>query len=125
MNQATLHELRAAWLAAKAAETAAIEERRSIEDAMLVHFTSKTEGTVTDKDSGVSVTYKVTRKVDSAGLQEAWETLNENAQRAFTWKADTNTRHLKALADLDPASYALVADYITVTPARAAISIKE
>lgn len=125
MKPATLHELRASWLAAKAAETAAIEERRSIEDAMLAHFTSKTEGTVTDKETGISVTYKVTRKVDSSALQEGWAALNENAQRAFTWKADTNTRHLKALADLDPASYALVADFITVTPARAAISIKE
>jgi hypothetical protein len=50
---ATLHELRCAWQEAKALEAKAAQERRAIEDAILALLPSKTEGTVTDKDSGI------------------------------------------------------------------------
>lgn len=125
MTPATLHELRAAWQAAKARETEAVIERRTIEDAMLALLPTKLEGTVTDQDSGVSATFKITRKVDSDALQAAWTSLNANAQRAFKWKADIDTRQLKALQDLDAPSYSAIAPFITAAPAKPAISIKD
>lgn len=124
MTPATLHELRCAWMAAKALEAKAAQERRAIEDAILAMLPSKAEGTVTDKDSGVSATFKVNRKVDSDALQLAWPSLNTNAQRAFKWKAEIDARQLKALQELDAPTYAAIAPLITATPAKPAISIK-
>ena len=124
MKQATLQELRCAWQAAKALEAKAAQERRAIEDAILAMLPSKAEGTVTDKDSGISVAFKVNRKVDSDALQLAWPSLNTNAQRAFRWKAEIDARQLKALQELDAQTYASIATLITATPAKPAISIK-
>lgn len=124
MKQATLHELRCAWQEAKALEAKAAQERRAIEDAILALLPSKTEGTVTDKDSGISVAFKVNRKVDSDALQLAWPSLGANAQRAFKWRAEIDARQLKALQELDATAYSSIAPIITATPAKPAISIK-
>jgi hypothetical protein len=125
MQPATLAELKAAWLAAKDQEHAATEERRLIEEAMLAYLPSKREGTVTDKDHGITVTYKLTRKVDTDALQRAWEGLDKNAQSAFRWKADVDTRQLKAISELDQDAFILVSHFITTSPAKPAISIKD
>ncbi len=129
MNAPTtpLAVLKTAWLAAKAAEAVATERRREIEDAILTHFpTDKTEGSITDKDAGVTCTYKLTRKVaDSDTLAGEWMQLSKNAQSAFRWKAEVDTKQFKALQDLDPEGFAQVAQYVTTTPAKATISIKE
>lgn len=124
MKPATLAELKTAWLAAKAAEAAAQQERRAIEDAMLAMLPSKTEGTVTDKDSGITAAFKVTRKVDTQALQARWATLPGRAQEAFTWKAEASAKQLKALAEFDEASYQAASEFITTTPARPVISVK-
>jgi hypothetical protein len=125
MQPATLHELKAAWLAAKQQELQATEERRAIEDAMLVLLPAKAEGTVTDKEAGISVSFKVTRKVDTEALQRQWVNLTENAQAAFKWKAEVDTRQLKALHDFDEAAYAFITQFITTSPAKPAFSIKD
>lgn len=124
MKPATLAELKTAWLAAKAAEAAAQQERRAIEDAMLAMLPSKTEGTVTDKDSGITAAFKVTRKVDTQALQARWATLPGRAQEAFTWKAEVSTSKLKTLADFDEAAHRAASEFITTTPAKPAISVK-
>lgn len=126
MNPATMAELRTAWLAAKEAETLANAERRAIEDAIvsLMPGTGH-EGTVTDKEHGVSVTYKATRKADTERLQDHWLELPCNVRAAFRWKADVDTKHLRALQELDATGYAAAAAFITTTPAKPAISIKE
>lgn len=121
----TLQELKALWLAAKAAEAAANAERLAVEVAMLALLPSKLEGTVSDKASGVSATFKVTRKADTTALQADWTGLPPNVQSAFTWKADVSARQLNGLQELDPAAYLLAAKYLTATPAKPSISIKE
>ena len=128
MNAPTpLAVLKAALIRAKADESQATEVRRAIEDQILAHFPSdKLEGSVTDKDAGVSVTFKVTRKVtDSDQLGGEWMQLSKNAQSAFTWKAEVNTKQFKALQDLDPSAFSTVAKYVTTSPAKPAVSIKE
>lgn len=126
MNHATLAELRAAWLAAKEAEARANAERRAIEDAIIALMPAgASEGTVTDKEHGVSVTYKAIRKADTERLQEHWMELPDNVRAAFRWKADVDTKHLRALHDLDATGYAAAAAYITTTPAKPAITIKD
>jgi hypothetical protein len=125
MQPATLAELRAAWLAAKQQEHAAAEERRLIEEAMLAHLPNKREGIVTDKDHGITVTFKLNRKVDTEALQAKWHQLTENAQRAFRWKAEVDMRQLKAISDLDEAASAYISQFITTSPAKPAFSIKD
>ncbi|MDV7392198.1 hypothetical protein RZS08_12615, partial [Arthrospira platensis SPKY1] len=105
MTPATLAELKTAWLAAKEAETKAQEERRAIEVSILALMPKKPEGTVTDKDAGVSVTYKVSRTVDTAAVQRDWDSLPEHATKALRWKAELDTKAFKALADFDEPSF--------------------
>jgi hypothetical protein len=119
---ATLQQLKAAWLAAKQAERAAAEERLAIEQAIVALLPSDSEGTVKDEESGVTVTYRYTRKVDTAAVQADWMRLPEKVQAAFRWSADVDTRRLK---DLDPESFAIAAKYITTTPAKPTISLKD
>lgn len=125
MQHATLNELKAAWLAAKAAERAANEERLAVEAAILALMPEKTEGTVSDESTGISVAYKVTRKVSTDDLQNDWMHLSQTVQSAFTWKADVSAKQIKAIQELDPAAFAVAAKYITSTPAKPAITIKE
>lgn len=125
MNRANLQELKTAWLAAKAAEKAANEERLAVEQAILALMPEQTEGTVTDKDTGISVAFKVTRKVSTEALQNDWMHLSQTVQSAFTWKADVSAKQIKAIQELDPAAFAVAAKYVTSTPAKPSISIKE
>lgn len=124
---APLAVLKAAWLAAKAQETQATEHRRQVEEQILAHFPAdKTEGSIADKDAGITVTYKLTRKVaDSDALGGEWMQLSRNAQSAFRWKADIDTKQFKALQDLDPEGFAQIAKYVTTTPAKPTVTIKE
>ena len=115
-----LEELKTAWRAAKAAEDAANAERLQIEAAIVALMPSKLEGSVSEH--GVSVTYKVTRKVDAVSLQNDWHTLPESVQQAFAWKPSVDTRHLRALEGYDLTT---AQRFFTTTPAKPAISIKD
>jgi hypothetical protein len=125
MNHATLNELKTAWLAAKAAEKAANEERLAIEAAILALMPEQTEGTVTDEETGVTVQFKVTRSVDTDTLQVDWTRLPRNVQDAFRWKADLDTKQFKAIQKLDPQAFTTLSHYVTSKPAKPSIAIKE
>ena len=115
-----LEELKTAWRAAKAAEDAANAERLQIEAAIVALMPSKLEGSVSEH--GVSVTYKVTRKVDAVALQNDWHTLPESVQQAFAWKPSVDARHLRALEGYDLTT---AQRFFTTTPAKPAIAIKD
>ena len=119
-TQINLEELKTAWRAAKAAEDAANAERLRVEAAIVAMMPSKLEGSVTE--AGVTVTFKVTRKVDAVALQSDWHTLPESVQQAFAWKPSVDTRHLRALEGYDLTT---AQRFFTTTPAKPAISIKD
>lgn len=124
--QADLHTLKAMWATFKQLENGAKNDRLKVEEQILAHFpTDKLEGSVTDADAGVTVTFKVTRKVDTEALQSDWNKLPEQAQAAFKWSADVDTKAFKALADLDSTTHSAVCAYITTTPAKPSITTKE
>lgn len=125
MQTATLAELKTAWQAAKAAETKAQTERRAIEESILALMPKKPEGTVTDKDAGLSVTFKVNRTIDTAAVQRDWDKLPEPATKAIRWKAELDTKAFKALADFDSGSYQALIQYVTTKDAKPSIDIKE
>ena len=110
---------------AKQAEAAARDTRIAIEEEILAHFEAPVTGEGSKTEVRVTVAWKVTRKVDTDALQAAWTTLPANAQKAFRWKADTDLKQLRALQDLDMAGYGAAAKFITTTPAKPAITLKE
>lgn len=121
----TLQELAVKRLAAKAAEEAAVAERRrlDLEIALLLQDPNKPEGTVTQKPEGfkVSVTYGINRKVDTAALQVAWNTLPKPVQDAVRWKAEVSATGLKALA----ADEALIlSKFVTAKPASPEVKVE-
>jgi len=125
VDNVDINALKGMWLAHKREEDNAKALRLEVETAILTHFPQdKTEGSIVDADHGIKVTYKVTRKVDSAKVQNAWNYMSANAQKAFNVKFDLDTRQFKALADLDPATFAAIAPFVTTTPAKASIEIK-
>lgn len=110
---------------AKAAENAAKDARIVIEEEILAHFLPPETGEGTKTEGVLSVAWKVTRKVDTDALQSAWPSMGPNAQKAFRWKADVDLKQLRALSDLDADSYSAAAKFITTTPAKPAITLKE
>ena len=113
--------------AAKQMEDSAAAQRLDIEKQILLHYADqeKTDGSITDKDNGITISYGVTRKVNTDALREAWATLSENMQKAFTWEAKVVTKTLKAIQDLDPRAYAQLSNFITTTPKKTSIQLKE
>lgn len=97
----TLSELIADRIAAKRAEDEAIDTRRAI-DAQLADLLAdplKLEGAVSKKegDYKVTVTYVISRKVNSDALQDAWGSLTPAQKEAFKWGADARAGELKKL----------------------------
>ncbi len=123
MKPLTLSELVAAWRAAKAAEAAAQAERLRIEEAIVNMVPRKDEGTVTVEN--VSVNFKVTRSVDTEALRQAWSALPASAQSLFRWKAEIDTKAMRAAQEFAPDAYKAAAQFITAKPAKPSITIKE
>ena len=78
------------------------------------------EGSVSHE--GVTVTYKLTRKCDTEKLQEDWMQLTPSVQAAFKWSASVDTKSLRAL---DSESTTAAQIYITTTPAKPSIQLKD
>ena len=109
---------------AKHQEAAARDTRLAIEEEILAHFEAPPTGEGTKTEGRVSVAWKVTRKVDTA-LADHWAELGKNAQQAFKWKPDIDLKALRALQQMDADGYAQAAKFITTTPAKPAITLKE
>jgi hypothetical protein len=123
----TLDTLAAAWIQAKASEERARQQRIDIEQSIASLLPAKDEGTVSQTAGAlaVSITYKLTRKVDADALKAAWQTLPPTVQAAFTWKPDLSLSQLRALEKAAPLDYAKALHFITTTPAKPSVSIKE
>jgi hypothetical protein len=125
MQSVTLSELIAARIAAKRIEDEAIAERRLIDKqiADLLRDPNKPEGSISQRTEGckVTVTYAVTRKVDTDALTKAWDTLSAATTNAFKWKADVSVSELRKLA---PADAAAAAVFITSKEGSPSITIE-
>lgn len=96
----TIQDLVAARIAAKREEDVAVAKRRELDEQISLQLsTGKAEGTesmkLPDIGAKVTVTYKVTRKVDTEALQNGWEFLSEDQQAAFKWSADVSVSALR------------------------------
>ena len=96
----TIQDLVTARIAAKRLEDEAAQKRRDIDEQISLQLSKgKAEGTesmkLPDIGAKVTVTYKVTRKVDTEALQERWEYLSEEQRAAFKWSADISVTALR------------------------------
>lgn len=125
MQAVTLTELIAARIAAKRAEDAAVAERRKLDAdiAALMKDANKPEGSISEKagDWKVTVTYKLSRKVDTAKLQDDWAKLPIDVQAAFKWAADVSVTELRKLEDR---STLIASKYFETKEASPSIEIK-
>lgn len=124
----TVHAARIAaliddWRLAKRAEEEARERRYAVEASLCDELPLAGEGTRSEKFGAakVSITYAITRSVDTPALQLAWTGLTEAQQAAFRWKADVR---LKELRELDLPEQSVLARFITAKPAKPSIKIE-
>lgn len=125
MKPITLTELSALWRAAKRAEQEATAERLRIEDQMLTLLPRQQEGTVTDDESGVSATFKVTRTLDSAALRRDWNSLPTAVQACVKWAASLDTSTYRNVIANDQVAAGVLPNYLTSKPAKPSINVKE
>jgi hypothetical protein len=125
-NDLTVEQLAGEYLAAKQAEAEAVAKRRQIGELIAKAMPGPDEGTVSSKNSSlrISVTRKMTRKVDADKLSANWGELSENEQRCFKWSADLVTKTYKAMQDLQSSSTAVIARFVTTKPAATSVEVE-
>ena len=116
----SLQELAALRVAAKEREDAAIAHRREIDAAIAKVVQGAEEGTASQEagDYKITVTRKVTRKVDTNKLRAEWSALTADEQACFKWAADIETRTYRTSKTM------LVDSYITSKPASPSVSVE-
>lgn len=122
-----IEQLSQEWLEAKHAEVQALEKRREIEEEILSMIQTRDEGTTSETMGSLklSVTFKMDRKVDANGVQEVWNMLPPLVQEAFIWKPDLVLRHARAIESANPEAYKILAQFITVKPARPSVKVEQ
>ena len=125
MTENQLPQIVASLREAKQAEEAAKLHRLAIEEQLLAMFDKPPTGEGTIKKDDFTITYKVTRTVDTDALQDAWNSLGSNAQKAFKWAASVDLKHYRAIQELDAPAFSQLASFVTTKPAKAAISLKD
>lgn len=120
-----IDQLIAKLRAAKDNELTAKNERIRLEGLIESQFAKPESNEGTHNDEEFKITWKLNRTVDTTKVQDAWDGLSKNAQRAFRWKADVDLTHLRALQDLDATAYAQAAEFITSKPAKPSIELKD
>ena len=114
------------WLDAKKLETAAVKDRRELEDQMVETFAipKDLDGTVKHAIDGyvIKTEGRINKKIDSDKLQmlAAEAGLSEHLSSLFRWKPEINVKAWDAAAD---AVTKPLLDAITSTPGRPTFTI--
>lgn len=127
MTSMTLEQLTAHWLAVKATERAAQQERVEVESALIAALGGAKEEGATTVQVGthkVTVTGKLSYKVDMAQLIALSDQLPENL-RPIKTTVSLDETGAKYLRHNEPDLWKLIAPAITITPAKTALTIKE
>ena len=98
IRQDPVELLTAEWLVLKREEKTMQARRREVEDELLTHIAAVKEGTVHINQS-IKIQFKLTRKVDSDALDEIWDQLPDNIQKAFQWEAKPVLKELRKVQD--------------------------
>jgi hypothetical protein len=127
MLTANLEYMMAEIFRLKAAEAEAKNRRYELEAELVKAIGHKDEGTVKAEQGAyqATITYKLDRKVDGEAVRDAWDSLPDEVQDAFTWKPDLSIRQYRALETANPKSFSILAKFITTKPAKPTIKIEE
>ncbi|WP_422460290.1 DUF7173 family protein [Endozoicomonas sp. ALB115] len=112
---------------AKRQEAEARNARVAIEEQILTHVGVKEEGSATVKSDyyKVTTTGGMTRTLNGKKWAEINGQLpNEVVQNVVRLKPELDTRQFKALKDLNPQQYAIVAQAVTSKPRKASVKIE-
>ena len=114
------------WSCAKAAEQAANKERLAIEAEIAKLVGVAEEGTTNAETAAckIKTVGKLTRSLDSEGLQADWENLPDAIQKCFSWDAKLDTKAFRALESMRDDLIPAISKYITTKPAKASISVE-
>jgi hypothetical protein len=123
----TIEDLARAWIAVKATELAAANERVDIETSIIEQLGAKEEGSQThDLECGlkVTVTGKLTYKADVPELLALAERLPEHLRpiKTETRLDEAGAKYLRAN---EPELWRLIAPAIEIKPAKTALTVKE
>ena len=122
----TLDAIAEQIMAAKAREETARLERLDLEQQLLTHVETLSEGTLDASTAHhkVKIAFKVTRRVDTRALQADWDRMSPAARKCFTWKADVELKAMRGVQEFLPDAYAEVAKYVEVKPAKPTVSVE-
>lgn len=111
--------------AAKEQEDHAKATRYALEQQLIEIYQEQapTEGAIKGED--FSITYKLTRKVDNDKLFEAYDSLSLNAKKAFRFKAEVDLKQFRALSEMDEIGFASISDFVTTSPAKPTVTLKD
>jgi hypothetical protein len=116
------------WIEAKAAEKAAQDKRRAIEDIMIssLGVAESLDGTMTIDEPGykIKIVGRMNRKVDGDKLQEVAREagFEDILSSLFRWKPEIN---LATWKNTDTSITSILAKAITVEPGRPSFTIEE
>lgn len=120
-----IQELARMRVLAKKAEDDAIAARRKIDKdiADLLADPNKTEGTVSVAPEGfkVSVSYGVTRKLDTKHLQADWTKLPAAVQGCVKWSAELSTTQFRTL---DNDAVLVLSSYMETKPSTPTVKVE-
>jgi hypothetical protein len=113
--------------AAKAEEVKARNVRIAAEEALIALVGAKQEGATSLRGSRfkVTTTGSLTRSVDAEALAAIKSEIPDATFAAvFRWKPDVVLRELRAVEASNPNLYSVIAQAITVKPAKTAVSVE-
>ena len=110
---------------AKDAENEAKATRYALEEELCALYADQAPQEGAIKGDGFSITYKLTRKVDNDALFNAYDSLTPNAKKAFRFKAEVDLKQFRALSEMDEISFGSISDFVTTTPAKPTITLKD
>lgn len=110
---------------AKALEEKAKNDRLDVENKILALYAKPVSNEGTHNDEEFSITWKLTRAVDTEKLSAVFDQLGANVQKAFRWKPEVDLKQLRSLQELDEPSYIKAAEFITSKPAKPSVTLKD
>lgn len=116
-----VHKLRFA----KQVEEAARNDRLAVEEEITALFKDQAPNEGAIKLDGMSITYKLNRKVDTDKLFDVYDSLTPNAKKAFRFKAEVDLKSYRALEDMDSEAFSTITGFVTTSPAKPSIILKD
>ena len=126
VSLSSLDECARLWLAAKHDENTARQRRLAVENEIVRGVGVADEGNTRQNTDAykITTTGKLNRRVDIDALTALADDIPEPIiARLIRHKAEVDTRELRYLQDNEPELYSIIAEAVTVKPAKPVVSV--